>query len=471
MKRVISILTVMAIIVSLSVFAGAESGKTVFYLDYGDVVLNSDSVSGYNASGIFVSKCNPAGYVITQKTDKALARSITVESGEQNVELLNLNISRTGSFDYAVCVLNGAKATLTISGTNNIMPGLYRAGIDISANAEAIIDGDGVLNVSSRFEAAIGGGNGRSNGTLTIESGTINAVGGIDGYSAGIGGGTSGSGGSITINGGIVNAKGGSYAAGIGGGNLHGGGNIVINGGTVTAVGGLNGAGIGGGYMGNGDSIIINGGSVKATAGQDADAIGNGYNCKTAFAGLKNSAGQGLSLVTFEPGLFDSINFAGSIYFVPAPHADDTMLYFYVPSSASLNVIYADGSVGLYVLSNGRFVLNAPFMFKYLRYKDMLIVNDLSSLKTADGYSLAPASDGKYELKKDGLLVEQLNIYLKGDVNTDGTINSADALMVLKCAVQQIEPDGYLAFRADYSEDGAINSFDALRILQYVVSI
>lgn len=470
MKRFISILTVLAVMLSMSAFAQAKGGKTVLYLDYGDIAFNSDSISGYDADGKLTTATNSDGYIVTQKTDKPLARSVTVASGEHKIEMLNLNISRSGSFDYAVCVLEGAKAVITVSGTNNILPGLYRAGIDIAVNGEAVINGDGILNVSSRFEAAIGGGNGRSNGTLTIESGTINAVGGIDGYSAGIGGGTSGSGGNITINGGVINAKGGVYASGIGGGNLHGGGNIVINGGTVTAQGGTKGAGIGGGYMGNGDSIVINGGSVKAIAGQGADAIGNGNNCKTAFSGLKNSAGDKLNLTTFEPGQFKTVKF-GSGY-ITALHPDDTKLYFYIPIKSTISVTRPDGTAELFMYSDGVFSsTDQPFGFKYTRYKNMLLVDNLSSLPMTNGFSLVNVSGEKYELRKDNAVLEQLNLYLYGDVNADGTVNSADALVVLRCSVQEIEPDEFMAVRADYTEDGAINSLDALRILQYVVSI
>lgn len=466
MKRFISIFTSLSVIFSLAVLAGAVNSKTVFYLDYGDVVIGSDSVSGYDIFGNSVSDTNDNGYVVTQKSTAALERSVTVSSGVQSVELLDLNISRINdSFSFAVCVLNGAEAEFIISGTNTVVPGLYRAGIDIAPEAKATICGNGTLNVSSPYEAAIGGGNGRPNGTLVIESGTINAIGGIEGYSAGIGGSTSGDGGNITINGGVIFAQGGVYASGIGGGNLTAGGTITINGGTVTAVGGQNGAGIGGGYLGNGGDITINGGSVKAVAGSNAAAIGNGYKCQTEFSGIKNSSNEALSLVTFEPGDFSEITLNDTSFKITAPHPDDTKLYFYLPENASMKITRADGAVDSYSLKDGVFTVSDPYSFAYSRYLNLLIVENMSVVKVAPGYTLNQTDSNTFELFEGSELVEQVNIYLRGDVNGDNRINSSDALIVLKCAVGLIEPDELTAFRADYTSDKKINSFDALMIL------
>jgi hypothetical protein len=110
--------------------------------------------------------------------------------------------------------------------------------------------------------AGIGGDASAPNaGTITINSGTVIAIGGTE--AAGIGGGPGGSGGTITINGGIVNASSGEpnsdgYAgAGIGGGNGGTAGTITINGGQVTATGIQNDAGIGSGSNAGGGNIVI----------------------------------------------------------------------------------------------------------------------------------------------------------------------------------------------------------------------
>lgn len=54
-----------------------------------------------------------------------------------------------------------------------------------------------------------------------------------------------------------------------------------------------------------------------------------------------------------------------------------------------------------------------------------------------------------------------------GDINTDGKINSADALLVLQSSMGVITLTDTQKLLADVNEDGKINSTDALLILQY----
>jgi|GEM_PF-6895688 len=58
-----------------------------------------------------------------------------------------------------------------------------------------------------------------------------------------------------------------------------------------------------------------------------------------------------------------------------------------------------------------------------------------------------------------------------GDVNENAQINSEDALIVLKQAVQLIGLEDAALLRSDVSKDNAINSEDALQILKYAVGI
>lgn len=137
--------------------------------------------------------------------------------------------------------------------------------------------------------AGIGGSAGKSSGSITIESGRINARGGesssISGGAAGVGGGGNtekakgkAHGENITISGGLVQATGAVGAAGIGGGDWKGEGrNILISGGAVVANGGDGAAAIGGGFLGAGKNIRISGGAVAAYGGEEASGIGGGY--------------------------------------------------------------------------------------------------------------------------------------------------------------------------------------------------
>ena len=103
-----------------------------------------------------------------------------------------------------------------------------------------------------------------SAGDLVIESGTIEATGGL----------------------------GDQGNAGIGGSSNAGCGSITITGGKVTATGGMEAAGIGcGAFSSTCGNITISGGEVKAgtvDGGKEAAAIGNGYGAEAPLVTLSN---------------------------------------------------------------------------------------------------------------------------------------------------------------------------------------
>ena len=408
----------------------AVEERTVFYLDYGDVKIGSDDVSGYDENGKLVSVVNAVGYTVTQQNpQKALERSISITSGEQNVEIKNINIARKGENDYALCVLKTASAVITVSGENHLKSGTYRAGLDIAVKASAMINGDGTLYAESELEAGIGGGNGKSNGTLTINSGTIYATGGTDGYSAGIGGGSSGKGGTITI-----------------------------NGGTVVAVGGLYAAGIGGGSGGTGGTVVINGGSVKAIAGTGADDIGNGNNCKTEFAGIHNSNGDSVSKLTVSLSGFERV-YQNSIENAPitAGHPDDENLYFYVTSSQNIATVYMNGGGVKYLSynSSGFDEIN-PFLKGDARYSSYLIVSDKNNISVADGFFIEKEN---CRLIYNGSCVDKFEIVIRGDVNLDGNLDGMDAVEAA-CIEGGMNTDKLALMLADANGDGYVNTSD-----------
>ena len=61
--------------------------------------------------------------------------------------------------------------------------------------------------------------------------------------------------------------------------------------------------------------------------------------------------------------------------------------------------------------------------------------------------------------------------YSKGDVSGDGRINSADALLVLRHAVEIMKLSGSALAAADLTGEGAVNSADALEILKIAVGL
>lgn len=458
MKKMMSICICFIILICSSVISinAADDEKTVLYLDYGDVSISETAIAGYDADGNSVTEVNSNGYIVTQTNPSTkLERSIVVESGVQSVELSSVNIKRTSEIDYAFAVLDGAEVTVTITGENHLLSGTYRAGFDIAVSAKATIQGDGVLYAESQLEAGIGGGNGKSNGTLTINSGTIYATGGTDGYSAGIGGGSSGKGGSITINGGNIIAVGGEYAAGIGGGNLCSGGTIVINSGTVTATGGTKGAGIGGGFMGNGGTIIINGGSVKGIAGENASNIGNGCNCKTAFAGIVDSNNEAVSLLNLEISNYNEIYVNGINYQpVTCGHPDDNLFYFYAGETEKIITVYTDDSIDFYKFSADGAEEVYPYSDGCERYADKLFVEDAYSLP--EGFEIAENS----KLVYNETVVDTFSLFIFGDVNFDGKLDGTDAVIV-RCVVGNMIDDTLILKLSDADGNGTVDGNDS----------
>ena len=190
-------------------------------------------------------------------------RDVTV-NGVDNVFCQWAGVTCLGN---ATIVLEGAN---TLRGFYHYYPGVYvpsgktleiRGSGSLAARSNAHFDN----LVWSSSGAGIGGGYSLPCGSIVINGGTIDAVGGA--HSAGIGGGRESTCGNITINGGMVDVKGGDRSAGLGSGISGSCGNIAINGGTVNVRGGYGAAGIGSGESGSCGSIAVNGGVVTVRAG------------------------------------------------------------------------------------------------------------------------------------------------------------------------------------------------------------
>lgn len=193
----------------------------------------------------------------------------------------------------AIALQDGVNVILYLKGSNEVKGGTGAAAIEVPvdssltiANKEADRDGNltatafGLDTDTVGSGAAIGGSAGMNSGTITIESGRVEAVVNADaqGNGAAIGGGAgAGSTGSITIKDGRVTAISKGNGAAIGGGSGgNNAGTITIENGTVKATASGNGAAIGGGSTGSGGGVTIRGGTVEATAEGKGAAIGGG---------------------------------------------------------------------------------------------------------------------------------------------------------------------------------------------------
>lgn len=279
--------------VAVGVSDGATSASKTCTLAVQPATAGAFVVSGgapgthYTYAGNTLTFTQSGTYRVSMRTGvlSTTTDRIVVANGATANLTLNgvvIDLSETDS----ACALNmaGATVNLTLENQSILSSGRDSAGVFCPVGATLTIGGSGALTVSaSRFAAGIGGratydGNGWAatpgdSGTITINSGTVTAMGGSN--SAGIGGGERGSG-TIAITGGTVTATGGANGAGIGGGGEGNGGTITISGGTVIAAGSW-GAGIGGGNLGDGGTVYVSGGSVKATCLLgNADAIGRG---------------------------------------------------------------------------------------------------------------------------------------------------------------------------------------------------
>lgn len=96
-------------------------------------------------------------------------------------------------------------------------------------------------------------------------------------------------------------------------------------------------------------------------------------------------------------------------------------------------------------------------------YSSIFMTSDIT------GDMLMYSDDQKFDCSKATLKFKINSSTTLGDVNKDGKINSADALLVLQSSVGSINLDSEKKTLADVNRDGKVNSADALKILQFSV--
>ena len=181
--------------------------------------------------------------------------------GSPTVYLVDATIE--GWYVSSIQVSSG-NPVIVLVGTNRLTGRGYYSGLYYKPGCKVTLRGEGKLIAESVGGTGIGSYMDHSAGDLVIESGTIEATGGL----------------------------GDQGNAGIGGSSNAGCGSITITGGKVTATGGMEAAGIGcGAFSSTCGNITISGGEVKAgtvDGGKEAAAIGNGYGAEAPLVTLSN---------------------------------------------------------------------------------------------------------------------------------------------------------------------------------------
>ena len=280
-----------ALVLTAALLTGAAfpAFADTYYIENGDITISAGE-SGNDVTQNNVTTKNDTDTIITnQKTDTASSHTVTIEAGNDKVEvtLKDVNIDTSSRNNAAVSVTGSGNTTIKLDGDNALKSDTYRSGI-ASTGSLTISGGE---NDSLTAQGGSGANGISSSGSLTISGGTVTATGGNSTGIVGYGGSGIYSSSGVAISGGAVTANGGDSKDGYGGNGIYSS-SVAISGGTVKAAGG-NGKD---GYGGNGissTSTTISGGTVTANGGSGNSSGGNGIrsNGVTISGGAVNAAG------------------------------------------------------------------------------------------------------------------------------------------------------------------------------------
>ena len=280
----------MLITLTAPAFAGT------WYIENGDITVKASGTEGKNT----VSQgANPevedTDTIITNREDKASSNTVTIDAGNDKVEvkLDNVNIKA----DSGSALTSNGDVTLTLKGENHLTGGngdIY-GGDGITSRGSLTISGGTVTATGGNSTGSVGsGGSGiySVSGDVTISGGTVNANGG-DGKNGSDGGDGITSNGGVTISSGsTVTANGGRGEDGSGGSGISNGGSLTVSDGTVTAKGGNGDSkdGYGGDGIRSGGGVTISGNTVNAAGGYGGKVGGYGI-CSFDRVGVAISGG------------------------------------------------------------------------------------------------------------------------------------------------------------------------------------
>lgn len=244
-------------------------GKVYVYLPEGEHTIVKDDVSTIRIYKITAD--NTLEAIVLDFIVTATNSGETLISGVDYTYPKDIGLLTIAS-DKAITIRNNDPSTPT---TNMIA---VAAGVDANITLAGV-------NIGVQECPFMIADNSTGDVTITLAEGTTNALITSGNYAGLQKNGIADSGTLTITGTGMLIAQGGYDAAGIGSrgtpGDYSETANITIQGGTIIAIGGDTGAGIGGGDNGNGFDITIQGGSVKAIpgkafAGEDASSIGGG---------------------------------------------------------------------------------------------------------------------------------------------------------------------------------------------------
>ena len=262
-----------ALVLTAALLTGAAfpAFAGTYYIEEGDITISAGTVAGTNKveqGGTLKSENDKDTVITNQKTDTASSNTVTIDAGNDKVEvtLKDVNIDTSSQNKAAVSVTGSGNTTIKLDGDNALKSDTYRSGI-YGSGSLTISGGE---NDSLTAQGGSGANGISSSGSLTISGGTVTANG--DDGGRGIS-----SSGSVTISGGsTVTAKGGSGTISGGDGICSNGGVTISGGSTVTANGGNGGSLVGGDGIRSSGGVTISGGSTVTANGGNGGSIGGG---------------------------------------------------------------------------------------------------------------------------------------------------------------------------------------------------
>ena len=309
----------MLITLAAPAFAGT------WYIENGDITVKASGTEGKNkvSQGNNPEVEDTDTIITNQKTDTASSHTVTIDAGNDKVEVTldNVNIKA----DSGSALTSKGDVTLTLKGDNHLTGGISDTGNygrnGIASTGSLTITGGENGSLTAQGGSGADGGHGGhgiySNGSLTISGGsTVTANGGNGGNVSGDG---ICSNGGVTISGGsTVTANGGNGGSLVGGDGIRSGGGLTVSDGTVTAKGGNGDSkdGYGGDGIRSGGVVTISGNTVNAAGGYGGKVGGYGICSfdRVAISGGTVEAAGGNGSTGGGSGIYSSvIDLSGSL--------------------------------------------------------------------------------------------------------------------------------------------------------------